>query len=98
MGNSDSTHSFGRDDSGKACAAARRGQMDLLYADALLQRAACYLDVWPTMTSPERSLIRGKIKDTLAESANLVTAFGYARRQKMLAELHEAAGAAGALA
>jgi hypothetical protein len=72
--------------------------MDLLYADVVLQQVACYLDAWPVMTTPERSSVRGNIKDGLDEAARLVTRIGYRRRQAMLAGLQEAAGEAGALA
>jgi tetratricopeptide (TPR) repeat protein len=76
---------------------AKRGQMGLFNADILLQRAGCYLNFWPIMTVAERSAVRAEIEDTLAESANLVTTFGYARRQKMLEGLQQSARAAGIL-
>jgi tetratricopeptide (TPR) repeat protein len=76
---------------------ADRGQMNLLYADVLLQQVACHLDFWPVMTTPERSSIKDKVADDLAQAARLVTAIGYGRRQAMLAALQEAAIDLGAL-
>jgi hypothetical protein len=84
-------------DLARAEAEARRGQMDLLRADVLLQQAACYLDVWPAMTTPERSSIQGKINECLGEAARLVATINYWRRQRMLATLQETASQAGAL-
>ena len=76
---------------------AKRGQMDLLYADVLLQQVACYLDAWPVMTRPERLSIKGKITDGLTEATHRVATMGYGRRQAMLARLREVAGQAGIL-
>jgi hypothetical protein len=76
---------------------AKRGQMDLLYADVLLQQVACYLDEWAVMTTPERESSRDKITDTLNLAADLITAIDYGRRQAMLASLQEATAKAGAL-
>jgi hypothetical protein len=81
----------------RAAAEARRGQMDLLYADVLLQQVACYLDVWRVMTTAERLPHRAKITDGLNQAARLVTTIGYGRRQAMLASLQETAVKAGAL-
>jgi tetratricopeptide (TPR) repeat protein len=81
----------------RAAAEARRGQMDLLYADVLLQQVACYLGVWPVMTTSERSSHRDKITDSLNQAARLVATIGYGRRQAMLACLQETAVKAGAL-
>ena len=85
-------------DLARAAEEAQRGQMDLLYADVLLQQVACYLDIWPAMTTPERSSGRDRIKDDLYQATRLVTAIGYRRRQAMLASLQEAAHEAGVLA
>ena len=38
-------------DLARAAVEAKRGQMDLLYADVLLQQVACYLDDWVVMTT-----------------------------------------------
>jgi tetratricopeptide (TPR) repeat protein len=84
-------------DLARAAAEAKRGRMDLLYADVLLQQVACYLDVWPVMTRPERLSIKGRITDGLKEATRLIATIGYGRRQAMLASLQEAAGEAGAL-
>jgi len=81
----------------RAAAEARRGQMDLLYADVLLQQVACYLDVWRVMTTAERLPLSDKITDALNQAARLVTTIGYGRRQAMLASLQETAVKAGAL-
>ncbi len=85
-------------DLARAAVEAKRGQMDLLYADVLLQQVACYLDDWAVMSTPERSSSnRNKITDSLNLAADLVTTIGYERRQAMLASLQEAAAKAGAL-
>ena len=85
-------------DLARAAVEAKRGQMDLLYADVLLQQVACYLDDWAVMTTPERSSSnRDKITDSLNLAAELVTTIGYERRRAMLASLKEAAAKAGAL-
>ena len=78
-------------DLARATLEADRGQMDLLYADVLLQQLACYLDAWRVMTTPERSSIRPNIADGLAEAAGRVTAIGYGRRQAMLVGLEKTA-------
>lgn len=72
-----------------------RGQMDILYTDILLQRAACYLSYWRTMTKPEREEISGKIKTSLEDAAEKVRNLDYGRRRGMLASLQEAARQAG---
>ncbi len=79
-------------DLARAAAEARRGQMDLLYADVLLQQVACYLDVWPVMTTSERSSNRNKINDSLATARQLIEDISYGRRRGMLGELQDAAG------
>jgi tetratricopeptide (TPR) repeat protein len=84
-------------DLSRAAVEAKRGQMDLLYADVLLQQVACYLDEWAVMTTPERESSREKITLTLNQAAELVTAIDYGRRQAMLARLQEAAAKADAL-
>ena len=68
-----------------------RGQMDILYADVLLQRAACYLSYWRTMTSPERDEIRNQVRTTVDEAATKVKDLDYGRRRNMLAGLQESA-------
>ncbi len=79
----------------KAGAEARRGQMDLLYTDVLLQRAACDLTFWPEMEKSQRPDVKKLITQALTESARRVSAMGYARRAEMLRQLQEAANAAG---
>jgi tetratricopeptide (TPR) repeat protein len=70
---------------------AERGQMELLYADILLQRLACYLDFWPIMSNAERTNIRGKAAETLKEATHLIEELHYHRRQEMLAALQSVA-------
>ena len=72
-----------------------RGQMDILYADVLLQRSACYLSYWRTMTSPEREEIEDQVRATLHEAARRVQDLDYGRRRGMLASLQETAREAG---
>ena len=74
-----------------------RGQMDILFTDVLLQRAACYLSYWLTMTSPERDEIREKIKESLEDAAQRVKNLVYGRRRDMLVNLREAARGVGVL-
>lgn len=76
---------------------ADRGQMEMLYADILLQRAACYMSYWRTMTSPEREAVSEKIKASLNEAAKKVSFINYGRRQAMLNSLQEVAREAGVL-
>jgi hypothetical protein len=90
-------HTEALTDLARAAAEARRGQMDLLYADVLLQQVACHLDVWPVMTRPERASASEKVTEALNEATHLVTTIGYGRRQAMLASLREAAAQVGAL-
>jgi tetratricopeptide (TPR) repeat protein len=74
---------------------AERGQMELLYADILLQRLACYLDFWPTMSNTERADIRDKAAKTLKEATDLIEKLHYRRRQAMLADLQTVAAELG---
>ena len=66
---------------------AKRGEMDLLYIDVLLQWAACSLEFWPIMTNPERSSIRVEVYKTLDDATKLVDSIGYTRRREMLDRL-----------
>ena len=79
------------EDLDKATIEVKRGQMDLLYADVLLQRAACYLSFWATMTNPERSGIRVELWNTLDQATKLVESIGYSRRREMLDQLRSRA-------
>jgi tetratricopeptide (TPR) repeat protein len=74
---------------------ADRGQMELLYADILLQRIACYLHYWPTMTSPERGEIRSDLEKSLEDVKKMVNVMDYGRRNRMLANLEERARVTG---
>ena len=69
----------------------------MAYADILLQRAACYMSYWRTMTSPEREAVSEKIKASLNEAAKKVSFINYGRRQAMLNSLQEVAREAGVL-
>jgi tetratricopeptide (TPR) repeat protein len=74
---------------------AQRGQMELLYADILLQRLACYLDFWPTMSNADRTDIRNKLTETLKEATDLIDKLHYHRRDEMLAALQTVAAQRG---
>jgi hypothetical protein len=71
--------------------------MKLLYADILLQRAACYMGYWQAITNPERKAISGKLRASLDDAAGLLSSMNYGRRREMLSSLQRAAGDAGAL-
>ncbi|TCO45854.1 trypsin-like peptidase [Actinocrispum wychmicini] len=66
---------------------AERGQMDLLYTDILLQRTACHLAFWQTMTGSERESVRPGITRGLAEAVSLVRKIEYGRRRRMVQAL-----------
>ncbi len=74
---------------------ADRGQMELLYADILLQRIACYMRYWPSMTSPEREEICLDLQNSLEEAGRMLSEMSYGRRKATLAELEKRAQAAG---
>jgi tetratricopeptide (TPR) repeat protein len=74
-----------------------RGQMDILYTDVLLQRSACYLSYWRTMTKPERDEIREQVRESLEEAASGVNDLDYGRRRQLLTDLQGAAREAGLL-
>ena len=74
-----------------------RGQMDILFTDVLLQRAASYLIYWRTMTNSERDEIRVKIKESLKDAATRVDDLNYGRRRDMLTKLQAAAREVGVL-
>jgi tetratricopeptide (TPR) repeat protein len=80
---------FGRAmaDLDKAAREAERGQMDLLYVEILLQRAACYLDFWPVMANSQRADCRPELENALLKVASLVRELHYGRRQKMMEAL-----------
>jgi transcriptional regulator with XRE-family HTH domain len=80
----------------KAGAEAKRGQMDLLYTDVLLQRAACYLASWPT-SNLARVETGSQIVHLLTAAAEQVASMGYARRVAMLQQLQATAGEFGLL-
>jgi hypothetical protein len=68
---------------------ADRGQMELLYADILLQRIACYMRYWPTMASSDRETIRPDLLNSLDDVREMLTTMSYGRRKRMLADLEE---------
>jgi tetratricopeptide (TPR) repeat protein len=70
---------------------ADRGQMELLYADILLQRIACYMRYWRTMTSPERKKICPDLQKSLTTAREMLVEMNYGRRNTILADLEERA-------
>jgi tetratricopeptide (TPR) repeat protein len=68
-----------------------RGDMDLLVADILLQRAACYME--RIMTNVERPGDRDELHATLDGAKDLVKQMGYGRRQMELGRLRRGAAA-----
>jgi hypothetical protein len=68
----------------------------LLYTDILLQRAACHLGFWCSLSEPERLRAGRALPELLAEAGTLIHKLGYARRKDMLTDLRETAGALGA--
>jgi tetratricopeptide (TPR) repeat protein len=74
---------------------AQRGQMELFYADILLQRLACYLDFWPLMSNAERANIRDRAAETLTNVTALIEKLHYHRRDVMLATLQTVAAQQG---
>ena len=74
---------------------AGRGQMELLYADILLQRIACYMRYWSTMASSEREKICLDLQKSLSDVKEMLDRMSYGRRKEMLADLEERMRAAG---
>jgi hypothetical protein len=68
-----------------------RGGMHLLAADVYLQRAACHLAVWPSLTREQQSEVGARAAGALAEAARRVRSLGYGRRYSMLADLERQA-------
>jgi hypothetical protein len=79
------------DDLSRCAVECERADMRLLAADVELQRAALFLDYWPTMSDQ----VRTAATDALRTAADLVTSLGYGRRRGMLDELQQRAHAAG---
>ncbi len=71
----------------RAALEAGRGQMDLLAADVLLERARCRLSYWSVMTSGQRDEVAAQLGDDLFQATQLVSAIGYGRRERMLERL-----------
>jgi tetratricopeptide (TPR) repeat protein len=76
---------------------AQHGGMDLLEADVLLERAACYLVFWPQLTASEQEEARAEMPRVLEEAVGLVETLGYGRRHEMARNLQRDAKAAGLL-
>jgi tetratricopeptide (TPR) repeat protein len=76
---------------------AQHGGMDLLEADILLERAACYLGFWPQLTASEREKARAELPWVLEKAVGLVETLGYGRREEMARDLLRYAKAAGLL-
>lgn len=90
-----SDYASARRDLDEATFEVRRGEMDLLYVDVLLQRAACYLDFLPRLDGTDRSYASERCIEALAEVAELNGEVGYGRRDAVLAHLRQAANEAG---
>jgi len=86
-----------RKDLTEATFAAQHGGMDLLEADILLERAACYLDFWSGLTAPEQKEAQAELPRVLGKARDLVEALGYGRRNEMVLDLQHDAKAAGLL-
>lgn len=80
-------------DLGRARFEAGRGQMHLLFADILLQHAACHLAFLPELGERERLQAEREVPELLAEAEELIQDLGYARRAEMLVGLRETAAA-----
>jgi hypothetical protein len=79
------------DDLSRCAVECERADMRLLAADVELQRAALFLDNWPTISDQ----VGKAATDALRTAADLVTSLGYGRRRGMLDKLHQQAHAAG---
>jgi len=77
------------EDLDRAARLAGHGQMNLLYADVLLERAACYVLGWPETLREHKA--RKAARDTIREADNLVREINYGRRRPMVAQLVRAA-------
>jgi hypothetical protein len=86
------------EDLDRAAEEAMRGGMDLLYADALLQRSACYLSRFRLMSLSETRAVETQFGRTFAEAKRHVESIGYGRRQGMIQELEAAAQSLGVMA
>lgn len=75
----------------RAGAEAKRGQMELLYTDILLQRAACYLTFWEASSKSARTETGPQIARVLTAATRRVEEMGYARRTAMLERLRATA-------
>jgi transcriptional regulator with XRE-family HTH domain len=75
----------------RAGAEAKRGQMQLLYTDILLQRAACYLAFWKYSSRSARTETGPQIAQVLTAAGHRVKEMRYARRAAMLARLQATA-------
>ncbi|PKT68650.1 hypothetical protein CW362_33985 [Streptomyces populi] len=76
-----------QEDLDRASSEAERGQMDLLRADILLERAASYREFTRMMTDAEREALKGRLSGLLKEVGELVRTMQYARRDGWLKEL-----------
>ncbi|WP_268838628.1 S1 family peptidase [Streptomyces indiaensis] len=76
-----------QEDLDRASSEAERGQMDLLRADILLERAASYREFMRVMTGPERESYKDRLSELLGEVGELIRTMRYARRDRWLKEL-----------
>jgi tetratricopeptide (TPR) repeat protein len=90
-----SDYGHARRDLDEATFEVQRGEMDLLYVDVLLQRAACYLGFLPRLNLTERSHAGEMSMGALTEAEKLVAETGYKRREPMIANLRKVAADAG---
>ena len=83
----DDDYARAREDLDRAAIEADRGQMELLYADILLQQVACHREFRRVMSNLERSTSRPRIAHMLSEATDRIVTMGYARRRSLLDEL-----------
>ncbi len=81
----------------EATSETQHGGMDLLEADILLERAACYLSFWPQLPASKQREARVDLPRVLGEAGDLVEALGYGRRDEMTRDLERDAKATGLL-
>lgn len=82
------------DDLDRAELETERGQMALLNADVQLERAACELGFWTSMTRAEQRRVGDRVATTLAGAARAIEEISYHRRDGLLAQLQARAAAA----
>ena len=76
----------------KAAFESQRGQMNLLYVDALLLTIHTKLAFLPVMTRPEREGILVSMPADLGAAASRIELLRYGRRKQMISRLQELSG------